>query len=274
MSYTYVLSCDGHDRPGGRIARRVVKHLRQDGLRIIEGSICALSAERPGELTAFQDSPTICLNGCSYQCASKVARQLKGSEIHEVNVPDYLNPAKDESETVGDIAHIISNMFFPNASKSMELPSYTIPEHKDDILFDMTRDGVLLRVKRGLHYSGNHLWFALEKDIIRVGISDFLQQSLGDIYLLDLFPEGSRVEVSRPMGDIEASKKHFKIIMPLSGIIIERNEKLATMPNLINDAPYENWLFLIKPDNFADLDSLKDAWEYMVYILEVSEVSI
>ncbi len=241
MDYRYVLSCEGNDRPGGRIARRVVKHLRQDGQRVIEGSICALVAGRPGELTAFQDNPIICLNGCSYRCASKAARQLTSSDIHEVNVPDYLNPAQDELETVGTIAHVISHMFFPNALKSMELATNTFPERKGSILLDVTHDGAILSVKRGLYYSGNHLWFALEKDMVRVGITHFLQQNLGDIYLVDLSPNGSRIDVSHLMRELEASKRNFKIIMPLSGIIVENNEELTTMPSLLNDAPYENW---------------------------------
>jgi len=274
MNHKYVLSCDGNDRPGGRIARRVVKHLRQDGQRVIEGSICALVAGRPGELTAFQGNHIICLNGCSYRCASKAARQLTSSDIHEVNVPDYLNPAKDKAETVGKIAHVISHMYFPDTLRSAEMTIDTFPDHKDGILFDMTRDSVILRVKRGLYYSGNHLWFALEKDMVRVGITPFLQQNLGDIYLVNLSPEGSRIDTSRSMGELEASKRNFKIIMPLSGTITERNDKLVTMPNPINSSPYENWLYLIELDNFADLDSLKDEWEYMAYILEVSEAFV
>ena len=229
---------------------------------------------RPGELTAFQDNPIICLNGCSYRCASKAARQLTSSDIHEVNVPDYYNPAQDELETVGDIAHIISHMFFPDTLKSLELPTNTIAEHKGSILFDVTCDGVIMSVRRGLYYSGNHLWFAIEKDAVRVGISHFLQQSLGDIYLVDLSSDGSKIDASRSMGELEASKRNFKIIMPLSGTITELNDKLISMPNLINSAPYENWLYIIKPDNFADLDALKNEWDYMAYILELSEASI
>ena len=53
-----------------------------------------------------------------------------------------------------------------------------------------------------------------------------------------------------------------------------RNPKLEEMPNLINESPFENWLYLIKPDNFTILDSLKDEQEYMAYILEIVEESI
>jgi len=274
ISRVYVLSCDGNDRPGGEIAREAIKHLQQDGLRITVGSICALVAERPGEIAAFQNNPVVCLNGCSHQCVSKVTNRLGHSNTLVIDVPDYLSSEITGSTVVGDVARAISQSLNIEDPTGIESQADTLVERKDDVLMDIASDGTTLRAKKGLYYSDDSLWFALENDTTRVGITDYTQRILGEIYLLDLVSEGDRVKASEIIAEIEASKKHLEIAAPISGVLIESNSKLEVTPALINEDPYgTGWLYLFKPDSLDYVQSLKNARQHMAYILELVDAA-
>jgi len=192
-----------------------------------------------------------------------------------VDVPDYLSPENDNSAVVGDVARAVNHLLSIEDSIGEESLADRVAERKDDVLLDVARDGTILRAKKGLHYSDDSLWFALENDVVRIGVFDLAQRILGDVYLLDLVSAGVRVEVSDIIAELEASKKHLRIAAPFSGVVIETNDKLEVTPNMINEDPYGNgWLCLFKPDSLDGVKSLRNAQQHMAHILElVDEVS-
>ncbi|NOQ35065.1 MAG: glycine cleavage system protein GcvH [Methylococcaceae bacterium] len=114
-----------------------------------------------------------------------------------------------------------------------------------------------------LKYASSHEWAKLEEDnIVRVGISDFAQSELGDLVYVD-FPEvGRKVSAGEQCAVVESVKTASDLFAPVSGEIIEINSEISDEPELVNDAPYESWLFCIKANKLDELDALMNADDY------------
>ena len=118
-------------------------------------------------------------------------------------------------------------------------------------------------VPSDLLYSNDHEWARREDGRVRVGITDYAQDSLGDVVYVDLPPVGTEVEASTSFGEVESTKSVSDLFAPVSGKVVEVNESLADNPELINSDPYgEGWLVVIEPSDPSQLDSLLDAAAY------------
>lgn len=118
-----------------------------------------------------------------------------------------------------------------------------------------------------LKYAASHEWAQLEDDnIVRVGITDFAQQQLGDLVYVDLPKLGRKVTVGEQCAVVESVKTASDLFSPVAGEIIAINEAVADEPEQVNDSPYQSWLFCIKADDVADLNQLLDADAYQQLI--------
>ena len=118
-------------------------------------------------------------------------------------------------------------------------------------------------VQENLKYTKDHEWIRLEGDIAVVGITDFAQGELGDIVYVEIETVDQNVEMGNVFGTVEAVKTVSDLFMPISGNVIELNEKLESEPELVNNDPYgDGWMVKIKFDNKLELDSLLDAQGY------------
>ena len=116
-------------------------------------------------------------------------------------------------------------------------------------------------------YASSHEWSKIEDDTIVVaGITDFAQEQLGDIVFLELPEPGARVKAKQPCAVVESVKTASDLYSPVTGIVLERNEKAVDEPDIVNEKPYETWLFKIKADSLGELDSLLSAGEYQSLI--------
>jgi glycine cleavage system H protein len=123
-----------------------------------------------------------------------------------------------------------------------------------------------------LRYTSEHEWARLEGSNIRVGITDYAQDALGDVVYVELPDVGARVTQDAPFGEIQSPKAVSDLYAPVTGEIIERNEEVIAGPELVNDDPYgEGWLVLISPDDAAELDGLLEAKAYEEYVQGLSE---
>ena len=114
-----------------------------------------------------------------------------------------------------------------------------------------------------LRYSKDHEWLKLEGDIAYVGITAFAQGELGDIVFVDVESEGERLEREEVFGSIEAVKTVSDLFMPISGEILEFNEKLEDQPELINLDPYgDGWVVKVLVSDSSELANLLDADSY------------
>jgi glycine cleavage system H protein len=110
--------------------------------------------------------------------------------------------------------------------------------------------GIMTDVPAGLRYSTDHLWVRPGPDgLVRVGVTDFAQQSLGDVVDVSPPKPGDRVAAGRACGDIESVKSVSDLIAPVTGTARARNENLAEAPDLVNTDPYgQGWLFEVQAD--------------------------
>ena len=114
-----------------------------------------------------------------------------------------------------------------------------------------------------LKYSKDHEWVRLEGEFAYVGISDFAQSELGEIVFIEVETVGETMEAGEIFGSVEAVKTVSDLLLPVSGEIVEFNEKLEEEPELVNNDPYgEGWMVKITVSNPSDLDSLLTPEEY------------
>ena len=112
---------------------------------------------------------------------------------------------------------------------------------------------------KNLKYTKDHEWLRLEDDIAYVGITDFAQGELGDIVYVEIETLNEKIEMGDVFGTVEAVKTVSDLFMPISGEVIELNEKLESEPELVNNDPYgDGWMVKIKVENLSQLDELLD----------------
>jgi glycine cleavage system H protein len=114
-----------------------------------------------------------------------------------------------------------------------------------------------------LKYTKDHEWARREPQGIRVGITDFAVEQLGDVTLVDLPAKGTKLTAGTHFGDIESVKAVSELFAPISGTVLEVNTELNDHPERVNDGPYDKgWMLLIAPDVDSDYDKLLDAAAY------------
>jgi glycine cleavage system H protein len=121
-----------------------------------------------------------------------------------------------------------------------------------------------------LRYSSEHEWARHVEAVsvgvpsrVRVGITDFAQDALGDVVYVDLPQVGATVAASESVGELESTKSVSEMYAPISGTVVAVNELLADNPQLLNDDPYgDGWLIEIAPSDPTELDALLDAAAY------------
>ncbi|UVL19540.1 glycine cleavage system protein GcvH [Pseudomonas sp. B21-044] len=125
------------------------------------------------------------------------------------------------------------------------------------------------QIPADLRFAESHEWARLEADgTVTVGISDHAQQALGDVVFVELAEVGKAFEAGDAAGVVESVKAASDIYAPVGGEVIAVNEELADNPELLNEEPYESWIFKLKPSNPAELDKLLDAAGYKAAIGE------
>ena len=122
-----------------------------------------------------------------------------------------------------------------------------------------------------LRYTKEHEWARADGARVRIGITDFAQDALGDVVYVDLPEVGAEVTASQAFGEVESTKSVSDVFSPLSGTIVERNPLLDERPELVNEQPYgDGWLIVIEVADPALVEQLLDAAAYQAFILQGS----
>lgn len=120
-----------------------------------------------------------------------------------------------------------------------------------------------------LRYSKEHEWVRQEGNRVRVGITHYAQQELGDVVFVDLPQEGSILHAGEAFAVVESVKAVSDIYAPVSGRVVEVNQELVDRPELINEDPYgAGWIAVLEMENPAELEELLDAAGYRELIQE------
>jgi glycine cleavage system H protein len=120
-----------------------------------------------------------------------------------------------------------------------------------------------MNVPEDLRYTSDHEWARAEGSTIRVGITDFAQDALGDVVFVELPKVGASVTKAGPLGEVESTKSVSQIYAPATGTVVEVNAVLRDAPETLNSDPYgEGWLCVIEARDPDALAGLMDADDY------------
>jgi glycine cleavage system H protein len=114
-----------------------------------------------------------------------------------------------------------------------------------------------------LRYARNHEWVRTDGSMVRMGISDYAQDALGDVVYVELPKVGTMVERGQAFSEVESTKSVSDVYAPVSGRIAEVNDALDANPELINSDPYgEGWFVVIEASDLSELEDLSNAADY------------
>jgi glycine cleavage system H protein len=120
-----------------------------------------------------------------------------------------------------------------------------------------------MNVPDELRYTADHEWTRLEDGAIRIGITDYAQDALGDVVFVQLPEPGARVEAGTSIAEVESTKSVSDVYAPVSGVVSEINAELGDAPARLNEDPYgEGWICVITPDDPEGVSGLLDAEGY------------
>jgi glycine cleavage system H protein len=120
-----------------------------------------------------------------------------------------------------------------------------------------------VNVPEGLRYSKDHEWARLEDGRVRMGITDYAQDALGDVVYVQLPTVGTEVAAGTPFSEVESTKSVSDIYAPVGGRVVEVNDELVEAPERLNEDPYgDGWLCVLEPSDAGELDGLMDAEGY------------
>jgi len=118
------------------------------------------------------------------------------------------------------------------------------------------------KVIEGLFYTNTHEWVRVEDGFAYIGITDYAQESLGEIVFVELPEEEDTIEAGEELGAIESVKAASDIQSPVTGTIVLVNDELEDSPELLNEDPYENWIVKIDLEDETEVNKLLNADEY------------
>ena len=121
----------------------------------------------------------------------------------------------------------------------------------------------MANVPEDLHYSKDHEWVRVDGDVAIIGITDYAQNSLGDVVYVELPKAGEEFSANEPFGSVESVKAVSEVFTPIAGVVAQINESLADEPEAVNTDPYgSGWMVRLKMSNRGEVDSLLTAAEY------------
>jgi glycine cleavage system H protein len=127
-----------------------------------------------------------------------------------------------------------------------------------------------MAVPEGLHFTKEHEWVQIDRDhIATIGITDFAQESLGDITFVQLPQENEEIKKDDPFGVVESVKAVSDLYSPVTGRVVEVNQPLLNAPELLNEDPYaDGWMIKVEVKDESEIEGLMSSKEYKEYIEE------
>ena len=120
-----------------------------------------------------------------------------------------------------------------------------------------------MNIPDDLRYSSDHEWARLEDGKVRMGITDYAQDALGDVVFVQVPQVGTSVERGSTFSEVESTKSVSDIYAPVSGTVVAVNDELTDAPQRLNEDPYgDGWICVIEPSDPSQLDELMDAGGY------------
>ncbi|MEG1411374.1 MAG: glycine cleavage system protein GcvH [Terrisporobacter sp.] len=264
MSKSYaVLPCNGLDKCNGCITKEVALRLNEElSCEIFCPVFYRISDVKYNE--KLKEKELIVIDGCNTKCATKLAteKNLKISKkinianeakTLEISISKNLRLSENDEKIVKEVTdNLMKDLIVDNEENEMQSQLEFNKKYeygsfkKDKFTFRIPMDD-------NLYFTENDTWVYVEGDIATVGVSDYVQQSLGDIMFFEPPKLGSQVYQFDEIGSIESTKISLEIVSPVGGKIIRINNNLLDYPECINENPYEQgWMVKIKLDDFEE----------------------
>jgi len=129
-----------------------------------------------------------------------------------------------------------------------------------------------MEIPKDLRYTDEHEWARIDGDTVIVGITDYAQESLGDVVYIEMPEVGEELKKGEALGSIESVKAVSDVFCPMSGEIIEVNEELSDHPEYVNQSPYDKgWIIEMKISNLEETGELMDSVKYEEFVKKESE---
>lgn len=126
-----------------------------------------------------------------------------------------------------------------------------------------------MSIPEDLRYTKEHEWAKREGERVRVGITTYAQEQLGDVVFVELPKVGAKLSAHATFGVVESVKAVSDLFAPVSGEVAEVNGELPNTPQLVNQDPYgRGWMLLVKPSNAGEFDQLLTAKQYEEFLAE------
>lgn len=125
-----------------------------------------------------------------------------------------------------------------------------------------------LNLPEDVRYSNDHEWAKVTGDNVRIGVSDYAQDQMGDIVFVEMPDVGDTFDAGDEFGTLESVKAVSELYAPIGGEVVAVNEALEDAPELINQDPYGGWILEIKPENADDFQKLLDRNAYLEVLKE------
>jgi glycine cleavage system H protein len=124
-----------------------------------------------------------------------------------------------------------------------------------------------MQIPDDLRYSSDHEWVRLEDGRVRVGITDYAQDALGDVVFVQVPELGAVVSAGDSISEVESTKSVSDIYAPVAGTVVEVNADLGEAPQRLNDDPYgAGWIFIVEPSDPAQVEALLGAEQYRAMV--------
>jgi len=121
----------------------------------------------------------------------------------------------------------------------------------------------MANVPKELRYTREHEWAKQDGDRVRIGITAYAQEQLGDVVFVELPKVGAKVTAAKNFGVVESVKAVSDLFSPVSGEVVEINGELAQKPATVNQDPYgKGWMLVVKPSSKGEWDQLLTAQQY------------
>ncbi len=118
------------------------------------------------------------------------------------------------------------------------------------------------KIVEGLYYTNTHEWVKVEDGFAYIGITDYAQESLGEIVFVELPEEEDTIEAGEELSAIESVKAASDVTSPITGTIVVVNDELEDSPELLNEDAYENWIVKVDMEDETEINKLLSATEY------------
>ena len=270
MTQLAILPCNGLDKPEGAMARETAL-----GCAAALGAelVCPVLLNRaPARYRKLLESAgLIVVDGCATRCASRLAVQAKATVARRLLVTDAVKasgrPLAPTLSLDADglaLARVLVQRLV--AEPEGQEPPASGDGFEPPVEFvTVAYDKFEFRVPAADYwFNENDVWVRMEEGRARVGLSDYLQQRMTDIYLFEPPEAGGTVEPFGEAGTLESAKAVFEVIVPAGGRIVAVNAAVVAHPELINEDPYgAGWLVELEPSDWSeDRALLLDAAAY------------